>query len=92
MSFDFDKIHPASIQIKENFSEKEKACQGHLCPISKEELALKKYSFDPFFLLIFIIVIILIYESKFINIEYITINKIYILVIITIVIIEKFFI
>ncbi len=74
MSFDFSKIHPASIQIKEEF-------------INNEE----KDSFDPFYLLILIIVAIIIYESKFIDIKNINHDKIYILVIISaIIFIEKF--
>jgi hypothetical protein len=77
MTFDFGKIHPASIQSKIQ---------------NKEEFIDKiNYKFNPFFLFIFIIICFIIYESKFIDINNISDNKIYIfLIIITIIIIEKY--
>jgi hypothetical protein len=87
MLFDSRIIHPASIHVntqtpKENLQ------------VYKEEFInnTKKYSFDAFYLLILIIVIIGLYESELIDIQDINYNNIYIYIIIAIIIIEFFFI
>ena len=79
MSFDFSQIHPASIQISPTQI--------------KEDFSNKegKERFDPFFLLILIIVAIIIYESKFIDIKNINRDKFNILFIIFIVIFTEIF-